>query len=263
MKPDGIILGTDRRQRAGAADRAGRRRRHQGRRLARRRRARADRRHARRCSPTSRPIPLEVAKACGPLRGRGFSSGTARRHPVHRLRSTPSPPPRRTPRRRPSKAARAARCWRSSTRRSATSPTAWASSRRRCCRSTARTGPTRSPSTTSTTTSRRPSLQAAGVDPANGYPRKISAGDGSVPAFQRIRDKQYQFATVAEPLNLHGWHMIDEMNRAFAGEKPSGYVPHVAPLHRRRTRQGRRHRRTSSIPATATATSTRRSGACK
>src|SRR5580658_3009763 len=69
-----------------------------------------------------------------------------------------------------------------------------------------------------------PSLQSAGVDPASGYPRQISAGDGSVPAFQRIRDKQYQVATVAEPLHLHGWQVIDELNRAFAGEKPSGYV---------------------------------------
>ena len=72
-----------------------------------------------------------------------------------------------------------------------------------------------------------PSLQAAGVDPANGFPQQISAGDGSVPAFKRIRDKQYQIATVAEPLNLQGWIMVDEINRAFAGEKPSGFVPHV------------------------------------
>ncbi|HTO65949.1 MAG TPA: substrate-binding domain-containing protein [Bradyrhizobium sp.] len=72
-----------------------------------------------------------------------------------------------------------------------------------------------------------PSLQAAGVDPAKGSPQQISAGDGSVPAFKRIRDKQYQIATVAEPLNLQGWIMIDEINRAFAGEKPSGFVPHV------------------------------------
>jgi ribose transport system substrate-binding protein len=72
-----------------------------------------------------------------------------------------------------------------------------------------------------------PSLQAAGVDPASGIPQQISAGDGSVPAFKRIRDKQYQTATVAEPLNLQGWIMIDEINRAFAGEKPSGFVPHV------------------------------------
>jgi ribose transport system substrate-binding protein len=70
-----------------------------------------------------------------------------------------------------------------------------------------------------------PSLQAAGVDPAAGYPRNISAGDGSVSAFQRIREKRYQIGTVAEPLHLHGWMCIDELNRAFAGEKPSGFVP--------------------------------------
>ena len=73
-----------------------------------------------------------------------------------------------------------------------------------------------------------PSLASAGIDPASGYPRQISAGDGSVPAFQRIRNKQYQIATVAEPLHLHGWQVIDELNRAFAGEAPSGYV---APVH--------------------------------
>jgi ribose transport system substrate-binding protein len=72
-----------------------------------------------------------------------------------------------------------------------------------------------------------PSLQAAGIDPAVGYPRQIAAGDGSVPAFQRIREKQYQLATVAEPLHLHGWQCIDEMNRALAGQPPSGYVAHV------------------------------------
>jgi ribose transport system substrate-binding protein len=70
-----------------------------------------------------------------------------------------------------------------------------------------------------------PSLQAAGIDPAGGYPRLISAGDGSVPAFQRIREKHYQIGTVAEPLHLHGWMCIDELNRAFANEKPSGFVP--------------------------------------
>ena len=74
-----------------------------------------------------------------------------------------------------------------------------------------------------------PSLQSAGVDPAEGHPRQISAGDGSVPAFQRIRDGQFQIATVAEPLFLHGWQIVDELNRAFAGEPPSGYVapPHL------------------------------------
>jgi ribose transport system substrate-binding protein len=70
-----------------------------------------------------------------------------------------------------------------------------------------------------------PSLQSAGVDPANGYPRQISSGDGSVTAFQRIRQRRYQIGTVAEPLRLQGWMTIDELNRAFAGQPPSGFVP--------------------------------------
>jgi ribose transport system substrate-binding protein len=72
-----------------------------------------------------------------------------------------------------------------------------------------------------------PSLVAANIEPASGYPRQISAGDGSVPAFQRIKQKQYQIATVAEPLHLQGWQLADELNRAFAGAQPSGYVPPV------------------------------------
>lgn len=74
-----------------------------------------------------------------------------------------------------------------------------------------------------------PSLQSAGVAPNGGFPRQISAGDGSVPAFQRIRQKEYQIGTVAEPLHLHGWQCIDELNRAFAGAPPSGFVapPHL------------------------------------
>jgi ribose transport system substrate-binding protein len=70
-----------------------------------------------------------------------------------------------------------------------------------------------------------PSLQSAGVDPAAGYPRQISSGDGSVTAFQRIRQRRYQIGTVAEPLNLQGWMTVDELNRAFAGQPPSGFVP--------------------------------------
>lgn len=68
-----------------------------------------------------------------------------------------------------------------------------------------------------------PSLQAAGIA-GDGYPRNISAGDGSKSAFERIRDKQYQIGTVADPLTLQGWQSIDEMNRAFAGQPPSGFV---------------------------------------
>jgi ribose transport system substrate-binding protein len=72
-----------------------------------------------------------------------------------------------------------------------------------------------------------PSLASAGIG-GEGAPHAVSAGDGSEVAFQRIRTKQYQVGTVAEPLRLHGWQAVDEMNRALAGEPPSGYV---APAH--------------------------------
>ncbi len=72
-----------------------------------------------------------------------------------------------------------------------------------------------------------PPLISAGRDPA-GPPVNISAGDGSSSAFERIRSGQFQSATVPEPLQLHGWQAVDELNRAFAGQKPSGYV---TPVH--------------------------------
>ncbi len=71
-----------------------------------------------------------------------------------------------------------------------------------------------------------PALQAAGI-PGDGYPRNISGGDGSPSAFQRIRRKEYQVGTAADPLRLQGWQCVDEMNRAFAGAPASGYVPPV------------------------------------
>lgn len=52
----------------------------------------------------------------------------------------------------------------------------------------------------------------------------ISAGDGSVSAYQRIRLHRYQTATVSEPLNFQGWQLVDELNRLFAGRPASGYV---------------------------------------
>ncbi|MDQ0455822.1 ABC transporter substrate-binding protein [Rhizobium paknamense] len=72
-----------------------------------------------------------------------------------------------------------------------------------------------------------PALASAGID-GDGKPKSIAAGDGSESAYQRIRAKQYQSVTVAEPLNLQGWQLVDELNRAFAGENWSGYV---SPLH--------------------------------
>ncbi len=72
-----------------------------------------------------------------------------------------------------------------------------------------------------------PSLAAAGIK-GDGAPVNVAAGDGSESAYQRVRSGQYQAVTVAEPLTLQGWQLVDEMNRALAGEPWSGYV---SPLH--------------------------------
>jgi ribose transport system substrate-binding protein len=72
-----------------------------------------------------------------------------------------------------------------------------------------------------------PPLRAVGI-PGEGPPVNIAGGDGSQAAFERIRRGKYQFATVAEPLRLHGWQLIDESNRALSGQPWSGFV---APTH--------------------------------
>ena len=72
-----------------------------------------------------------------------------------------------------------------------------------------------------------PSLAAAGIA-GDAKPKAVAAGDGSESAYQRIRANQYQAVTVAEPLNLQGWQLVDELNRAMQGEACSGYIP---PLH--------------------------------
>ncbi len=72
-----------------------------------------------------------------------------------------------------------------------------------------------------------PSLRAGGKQ-GGGAPFNIGAGDGDSSAFQRINGKQYQAATVSEPLDAQGWQIVDEFNRAFAGEPASGYI---APAH--------------------------------
>ncbi len=71
-----------------------------------------------------------------------------------------------------------------------------------------------------------PALRSLGVG-SNGPPSFVSAGDGSVSAYSRIRQGQYQVATIPEPLSLQGWQCVDELNRAFAGVQPSGYVTAV------------------------------------
>jgi len=72
-----------------------------------------------------------------------------------------------------------------------------------------------------------PGLAAASVSPS-GQIVNISAGDGSLSAYQRIQTAQYQDATIPEPLHLHGWQLVDELNRSFAGQPPSGFN---SPVH--------------------------------
>jgi ribose transport system substrate-binding protein len=66
-------------------------------------------------------------------------------------------------------------------------------------------------------------LRDAGKNPA-GPPASVAAGDGDSAEFQRIRNVDYQAATVAEPLLLQGWQLVDEINRALAGQSDSGFV---------------------------------------
>jgi ribose transport system substrate-binding protein len=60
-----------------------------------------------------------------------------------------------------------------------------------------------------------------GDDPPFG----IGAGDGDASDFERIRAGDHQTASIAEPLYLQGWQLVDELNRARAGQPPSGGVP--------------------------------------
>jgi ribose transport system substrate-binding protein len=69
----------------------------------------------------------------------------------------------------------------------------------------------------------RSALKDAGKPPA-GPPKSVAAGDGDAAEFQRIRNVDYQAATVAEPVLLQGWQLVDELNRAVAGEPASGFV---------------------------------------
>jgi ribose transport system substrate-binding protein len=74
-----------------------------------------------------------------------------------------------------------------------------------------------------------PAFRADGLS-GSGGPYNIGAGDGDPSAFQRINTKQFQAATVPEPLYQQGWQIVDEFNRAFAGQPASDYVAlvHIA-----------------------------------
>ena len=105
-----------------------------------------------------------------------------------------------------------------------------------------------------------PSLQAAGIDPDGGYPRQISAGDGSVPAFQRIRAEALpdrHGRRTAAPARLDVHRRTEPRVRR---RKAQRLRPAAASVHPRQHRPRRRCRTTSTTRRTATGTSTRKSG---
>lgn len=67
-----------------------------------------------------------------------------------------------------------------------------------------------------------PALRAGGVDPAEVI---LVSADGNKSAYERIRaGGQYQLVTASEPYQMQGYQAIDELNRAFHGMPPSGFV---------------------------------------
>jgi len=69
-------------------------------------------------------------------------------------------------------------------------------------------------------------LRAAGKKGTD-FPHNVGAGDGSADEYARIIAGDFQSVTVPEPLTMQGWQIVDEFNRAFAGQAASGYVPVV------------------------------------
>jgi ribose transport system substrate-binding protein len=67
-----------------------------------------------------------------------------------------------------------------------------------------------------------PALRAGGVDPKDVI---IVSADGNKSAYERIRvGGQYQMVTASEPYGMQAYQAIDELNRAFNKEQPSGFV---------------------------------------
>jgi ribose transport system substrate-binding protein len=75
-----------------------------------------------------------------------------------------------------------------------------------------------------------PALRSAGISTSGaGSVNLVSTGDGTAPAFVRIRQgDQYQVATLPEPVYEDGWEAMDELNRAIKHDKPD---PYVTPIH--------------------------------
>ena len=67
-----------------------------------------------------------------------------------------------------------------------------------------------------------PALRAGSVDPKDVI---IVSADGNKSAYERIRvGGQYQTVTASEPYGMQAYQAVDELNRAFNKEQPSGFV---------------------------------------
>jgi ribose transport system substrate-binding protein len=67
-----------------------------------------------------------------------------------------------------------------------------------------------------------PALRSGGVDPADVI---IVSADGNKSAYERIRvGGQYQLVTASEPYGMQAYQAVDELNRAFHGLPPSGFI---------------------------------------
>ena len=67
-----------------------------------------------------------------------------------------------------------------------------------------------------------PPLRAGGVGPQDVI---LVSADGNRSAYERIRaGGQYQAVTASEPYKMQGYQAVDELNRAFHGQPPSGWV---------------------------------------
>lgn len=69
-----------------------------------------------------------------------------------------------------------------------------------------------------------PTLRSGNVDPNDVI---LLGSDGTEAAYNRIRNGEYQVVTIPEPNTLFGYMAVDEFNRAFNDEPPSGYIPSV------------------------------------
>ena len=66
-----------------------------------------------------------------------------------------------------------------------------------------------------------PVLRTGGLKPSD---VKLIGADGNRSAYDRIRKGNFQTVTVSEPIELQAFQAIDELNRAFNKQPPSGFV---------------------------------------